>query len=392
MATPDDPAYDPEEALRQKIREQAVTGAGGKSDPLAPADFGAQRNDQSADRPDVPTDGAYTGPAATTNDTPAVPEKDPTAPPAAEVYTGPQATTNSAALPGWDQQKWDSDHNSVKYQFGRMAAGIPQGDRAAMSAQIPGLVSQLQAQNPNVKMVGDDKIDFGDGFGPIDVLTGQGTWAWTPPDQAGKGGAPTGSSYAGPAAQGSSYASHSSSSSGGGGGANDAYMAQLRQMVMDRLRAASQPVDENAPGILDAVTAARNEGTRQGETERSALAERLYAQGDGLNTDALTRQIQQSGEKNAANIGGLRASLIMKEVDARRTDLREILQMALASGDAQAARDTQTKIAELDALVKREGYDLDAKKWEEEAALRRDAMNLDAGKFSAENERLWSQG
>jgi hypothetical protein len=60
--------------------------------------------------------------------------------------------------------------------------------------------------------------------------------------------------------------------------ANDLWMQQVRDILMQRLAAAGQPVDVNAPEITSAVTAARDEGTRASEQERTALAERLYAQ------------------------------------------------------------------------------------------------------------------
>ena len=33
---------------------------------------------------------------------------------------------------------------------------------------------------PQATIVGDDSIDFGDGFGAIDVLTAGGSWWWGP--------------------------------------------------------------------------------------------------------------------------------------------------------------------------------------------------------------------
>jgi hypothetical protein len=154
--------------------------------------------------------------------------------------------------------------------------------------------------------------------------------------------------------------------------ANDLWMQQLRDILMKRLAAAGTPVDPNAPEITSAVTAARDEGTRQGEQERTALAERLYAQGGGgLDTNALTQQIQQSAEHNAATVGGLRAKLIMNEVNAKRSEMQQLLQMALASGDAEAARNIQMSLADLEATLRREGWGIDLAKFQ--AQLDQDA-------------------
>lgn len=140
------------------------------------------------------------------------------------------------------------------------------------------------------------------------------------------------------------------------------FTQQLRSLLMQRLQAAGQPVDPNDPNITAPLTAARDEATRQTDTERNQLAEHLYASG-GLNTDAITQQIQQSGERNATGLGGLRATLITKELDSRRSELKDLMQMALASGDAESARMIQMQIAELTAQVNREGQNLDAQKY-----------------------------
>jgi hypothetical protein len=169
---------------------------------------------------------------------------------------------------------------------------------------------------------------------------------------------------------------------GGGGGAtttpaphtptaNDIWMQQLRDILMQRLAAAGTPVDVNAPEITSAVTAARDEGTRSAEQERTALAERLYAQGGGaLGTNAINQEIQQSAERNAANVGGLRAKLIMNEVNAKRSEMQQLLQMALAAGDASSAREVQMALADLEATLRREGWGIDLAKWQAEQNAR----------------------
>lgn len=136
---------------------------------------------------------------------------------------------------------------------------------------------------------------------------------------------------------------------------NSDFLQQIRQLLMERLKAASSPVDPNAPQINDPLVAARDEATRHTDKERTEMAERLYAQG-GLNTDALTQGIQQSNERNATALGSLRAQLMTREFESKKAELRDLMQMALAAGDAQAAREIQMQIAELNAILQREGY------------------------------------
>lgn len=161
---------------------------------------------------------------------------------------------------------------------------------------------------------------------------------------------------------------------GGGGGTSGTVpkggvwtdaMQQLRDLIMARLAQAGSPIDVNAPNITEPVTAARNEATRSSEQERSALAERLYAQGGGaLDTNAINQNIQQSAERNAASVGGLRANLIMGEVNAKRQEFQQLLQMALAAGDAEAARNIQMAMADLEATLRREGWGIDLAKFQ----------------------------
>ncbi len=136
--------------------------------------------------------------------------------------------------------------------------------------------------------------------------------------------------------------------------AQQARDAEIRKIIMERLALAGQPVDENSAEVTQPLSAARNEAQRSQDAERTALAERLYAQG-GLNTDALGRQIQQSSERNAGSLGNLRAGLITHIADAKRQELESLLQMATAQGDAASARAISAEIAAINASVTSQG-------------------------------------
>ena len=136
-----------------------------------------------------------------------------------------------------------------------------------------------------------------------------------------------------------------------------AWQQSIRAMILQRLQQAGQPVDPNSPEIQATLEAARNEASRATDTERTALAERLYAQGDsgGLRSNALTQQIQQSGERNAQSLGGIRAQLLTNQYNQKRQELNQLLQLATQSGDAESAREIQVQLAQLQAAVQREG-------------------------------------
>lgn len=145
---------------------------------------------------------------------------------------------------------------------------------------------------------------------------------------------------------------------------DESYQAKIRKQIEARMKELGAPVDENAAGISQAVSAARDEANRAAAGERTALAERLYAQGGGgLNSNALTQQIQQSGENVGIATAGTRANLIIQEYARRQNELNGDYQMLLASGDAEEARKVQMLMAQLQAQLTREGYSIDLAKY-----------------------------
>jgi hypothetical protein len=206
---------------------------------------------------------------------------------------------------------------------------------------------------------GNEYIGFPGGY-LARVPGGQWTYSARGPESAPTSGTPT-SGTGTPVAPPQTYTPPSSPTAPP---VNTAFQDAIRQQIMDRLKSAGLPVDQNAAGITDAVSAAHDDATRAGEQERTALAERLYAQGGGgLNSGALTQQIQQSGEKVAQTTSGLRANLIMQEYGRKQQELDQLLSMATASGDAESARQIQLYQAQLQAELQREGISADLAKY-----------------------------
>ena len=82
---------------------------------------------------------------------------------------------------GFDYVKLNTpSHNTAKYAFARATQDVPLGwDRPSRSAGLSAIVDHVRVNGyPNARVTSDDKIDFGDGFGSIDVLTGDGPWWW----------------------------------------------------------------------------------------------------------------------------------------------------------------------------------------------------------------------
>ncbi len=95
-------------------------------------------------------------------------------------------------MAGWDTGKLNGDGNTLKYQFGRWVQD--RGFDPVWARQNLGsVVSQWnQFSGGNARALGDDRIEFGQSYGPVDVLKGDNSWqwgAWSDPNAApGNGG------------------------------------------------------------------------------------------------------------------------------------------------------------------------------------------------------------
>lgn len=84
---------------------------------------------------------------------------------------------------GFDYVKLNTpSHTTAKYVFGRATQDLEfPWDRPSRSEGLQRIADYAKERGyPDAKVIGDDKIDFGDGFGDIDVLTGDGQWWWGP--------------------------------------------------------------------------------------------------------------------------------------------------------------------------------------------------------------------
>jgi len=84
---------------------------------------------------------------------------------------------------GFDYVKLNTlTHTTPKYVFARATQDVNLAwDRLSRSAGLQHIVDVVKQNGyPNATVTGKDSIDFGDGNGPIDVLTSEGTWWWGP--------------------------------------------------------------------------------------------------------------------------------------------------------------------------------------------------------------------
>jgi hypothetical protein len=97
--------------------------------------------------------------------------------------TSTDATKVYQPMAGFDTAKLnDSTHATPKYIFARATQDLDLGnDRSSRSANLQKVADYAVGHGlTGAKVTGDDTVDFGDGMGDIDVLTGGGQWWWGP--------------------------------------------------------------------------------------------------------------------------------------------------------------------------------------------------------------------
>lgn len=98
----------------------------------------------------------------------------------------PQPRTSYDAMAGWDVSKLNRGEGGTnKYQFGRWLQNSPfynGGSGSGSRGNMQSLVDAYnQATGSNVRSLGEDAVDFGDGNGTIDLINGNtNSWQWTP--------------------------------------------------------------------------------------------------------------------------------------------------------------------------------------------------------------------
>lgn len=129
------------------------------------------------------------------------------------------------------------------------------------------------------------------------------------------------------------------------------FQQQMRDLVLQQMQRAQAPIDPNSPEVAQPTEAARLASERSLQDERTALAERLYAEGGG-GSNELQQGIQQSRERQGATLAGLQSQLYSRLAAQKADQLQQALSLAVQSGDAEAARTIQMQLAQLDASLR----------------------------------------
>lgn len=181
----------------------------------------------------------------------------------------------------------------------------------------------------------------------IGDVGGANSWAWS-----GLGGG-SGAGASGNASQVANMGSGAGQFGGGGVGVDP----ELRAALL-RLMGRSEPgaIDPNTdPNLQPQAAAYRRARERGAQQERAQAAERAAQQGllaGGQGSGAFETQIQGIREGAGEDIAGYEAGLVGQEVNARRNDLMNALQLANAIGARDQAAQIQQKLTEMDSQYK----------------------------------------
>lgn len=108
---------------------------------------------------------------------------------------------------------------------------------------------------------------------------------------------------------------------------------------------------------------------RNQERNRRGAVERAAASGLG-SSGALDRKIEQGRQEQNFNTAQYNANLLGGELDKRRQELLAALQLASASGDAEAARELQQRLAQVSAMMQQQGLNLQGQLGQGDLSLR----------------------
>lgn len=131
---------------------------------------------------------------------------------------------------------------------------------------------------------------------------------------------------------------------------------------------------QETPSLTDSTLAPQVEVFRAGaqrgqERQRLAAAERAAANGQS-ESGYLDNLIMKGVQDQGMNTASFNANLLGGEMNKRREELQAALQLAAATGDAEAARELQTRLAQVSAAMQQQGLNLQGQLGSGDLALR----------------------
>lgn len=208
---------------------------------------------------------------------------------------------------------------------------------------------------------GGDVINLPNGGGLIDILGNFKSGVnvannWTP--AGGNGPNPNGAGGVAGAGAGAA-----------GAGAGGDFQSQIRALLLQQLGKLGQPVTETDPAIAGQLQSQDRSIERNRQARRAAMAERAAFTGlnsGGAGSGAMDADIASGFEDAGQQKSDVRSRLFASELGQRRSQLGQLLGMAMQSGDADAARALQLQIAQMDNELRRLGLSQSQSQWNDQ--------------------------
>tara|TARA_R110000824_G_scaffold258713_2_gene447632 strand:+ start:473 stop:1351 length:879 start_codon:yes stop_codon:yes gene_type:complete len=137
------------------------------------------------------------------------------------------------------------------------------------------------------------------------------------------------------------------------GESSEARQQSIRDILMEQLGQATGPIDMSSDAMRTQLDPQRVALQRSAERQRSQMAARLAQEGlldSGTFDTGLSGIEQQRGESEASMTG----QVVGRELESRRTQVMNLLNMALRSGDAESARVLSGQLQMLDMQLRKE--------------------------------------
>lgn len=173
-----------------------------------------------------------------------------------------------------------------------------------------------------------------------------------------------------------------------------AYNEQMRQILLSQIQGLKAPTTAEDPDVAPAIGAFNTQSQRDQATNRDALAERYYAQGDNgsaLNSGGFNTSVQQGLEKSAGDRANFTGSTILAVAQQKRSQLQQMLTTATNAGLTDAAQQIQAKIAEIDANLRQQGISNQASQFTQSQAQQNsqfgDSLGLNYAQLIAQENR-----
>lgn len=297
--------------------------------------------------------------------------------------SAPAAPVKYADIQGFDSGKLnDPIYSSAKYDpaLRAFSAGLGSGVQVGRN-NLQGMADYAKKNGfANAQVVGDDKIDFGDGNGPIDVVQSNGSiWFQNGADRLGGGGGDaTGASGSGTGAGGSGGPDFSGleallqqqmAQSSARDAASADYNKKIHDSILSQIDQNSTPIDPNTDkNILSATQAYQGAGERNVELEREALAESAHA--NGASSGSTEAGTKQAFEKLGQNQASYKANLVLDRLKQQQAALQDAIHTGAGVMTAEEAQQANERLQNINQQIQEQGLKANTNLAQQDLGLR----------------------